>query len=189
MNAKTTEQKTAVFTPCAESAEATRAFPVLDEDTRELPLIADRFAGRYWDGRMEKETDETGEKPARKKTWRSALAFGAAAVAAMLLLVGSLTGQAELTAMNDELVAVSEAYLGAQSGGTHAPCGDRKSRESRRRGELRRGNARHGAAPGSISAIPAHPSFPTGPRCSTRAADRPLRYFWENLLDTVMACF
>ena len=30
MNAKTTEQKTAVFTPCAESAEATRAFPVLD---------------------------------------------------------------------------------------------------------------------------------------------------------------
>ena len=107
MNAKTTEQKTAVFTPCAESAEATRAFPVLDEDTRELPLIADRFAGRYWDGRMEKETDETGEKPARKKTWRSALAFGAAAVAAMLLLVGSLTGQAELTAMNDELVSVS----------------------------------------------------------------------------------
>lgn len=77
MNAKTTEQETAVFTPCAESAEATRAFPVLDEDTRELPLIADRFAGRYWDGRMEKETDETGEKPARKKTWRSALAFGA----------------------------------------------------------------------------------------------------------------
>ena len=66
MNAKTTEQKTAVFTPCAESAEATRAFPVLDEDTRELPLIADRFAGRYWDGRMEKETDETGKKPARK---------------------------------------------------------------------------------------------------------------------------
>ena len=64
MNAKTTEQKTAVFTPCAESAEATRAFPVLDEDTRELPLIADRFAGRYWDGRMEKETDE---KPARKR--------------------------------------------------------------------------------------------------------------------------
>ena len=102
MNAKTTEQKTAVFTPCAESMEATRAFPVLDEDTRELPLIADRFAGRYWDGRMEKETDETGGKPARKKTWRSALAFGAAAVAAMLLFVGSLTGQAELTAMNDE---------------------------------------------------------------------------------------
>ena len=80
MNAKTTEQKTAVFTPCAESAEATRAFPVLDEDTRELPLIADRFAGRYWDGRMEKETDETDKKPARKKTWRSALAFAAAAV-------------------------------------------------------------------------------------------------------------
>ena len=105
MNAKTTEQRTAVFTPCAESAEATRAFPVSDEDTKELPLIADRFAGRYWDG----HADEAPERnPARKQSFRSALAFGAAAVAAMLLLVGSLTGQAELTAMNDELVAVSE---------------------------------------------------------------------------------
>ena len=104
MNAKTTEQRTAVFTPCAESAEATRAFPVSDEDTKELPLIADRFAGRYWDG----HADEAPERnPARKQSFRSALAFGAAAVAAMLLLVGSLTGQAELTAMNDELVAVS----------------------------------------------------------------------------------
>ena len=149
MNAKTTEHKTAVFTPCAESAEATRAFPVLDEDTRELPLIADRFAGRYWDGRMEKETDETGEKPARKKTWRSALAFGAAAVAAMLLLVGSLTGQAELTAMNDELVSVSA-----------------------RISELKAEERTAWSCPGSISAIPAHLSFPTVPRCSTRAADR-----------------
>ena len=105
MKAKITEEKTAVFTPCAESAEATRAFPVSDEDTKELPLIAERFAGRYWDGHIE---DKPEEKPARKKSFRSTAAFGAAAVAAMLLLVGSLTGQAELTAMNDELVAVSE---------------------------------------------------------------------------------
>ena len=45
-----------------ESAEATRAFPVSDEDTKELPLIADRFAGRYWDG----HADEAPERhPAR----------------------------------------------------------------------------------------------------------------------------
>ena len=76
MNAKTTEQRTAVFTPCAESAEATRAFPVSDEDTKELPLIADRFAGRYWDS----HADEAPERnPARKQSFRSALAFGAAA--------------------------------------------------------------------------------------------------------------
>ena len=162
MNAKTTEQKTAVFTPCAESAEATRAFPVLDEDTRELPLIADRFAGRYWDGRREKETDETGEKPARKKTWRSALAFGAAAVAAMLLLVGSLTGQAELTAMNDELVAVSERIS------------ELKAEERTLLVETEKA----GASELSDRATVLHARRGQG-----------LRYFWENLLDTVMACF
>jgi len=188
VNAKTTEQKTAVFTPCAESAEATRTFPVLDEDTRELPLIADRFAGRYWDGRMEKETDETGEKPARKKTWRSALAFGAAAVAAMLLLVGSLTGQAELTAMNDELVSVS------------ARISELKAEERTLLVETEKAE--------SLAAVESYAVGTLGmelPRLDQRntgaseLSDRAtvlharrgqgLRYFWENLLDTVMACF
>ena len=170
MNAKTTEQKTAVFTPCAESTEATRAFPVLDEDTRELPLIADRFAGRYWDGRMENETEETGEKPARKKTWRSALAFGAAAVAAMLLLVGSLTGQAELTAMNDELVETEKAEsLAAVESYAVGTLGM----------ELPRLDQRNtGASELSDRATVLHARRGQG-----------LRYFWENLLDTVMACF
>lgn len=188
MNAKTTEQKTAVFTPCAESAEATRAFPVLDEDTRELPLIADRFAGRYWDGRMEKETNEPGGKPARKKTWRSALAFGAAAVAAMLLLVGSLTGQAELTAMNDELVSVS------------ARISELKAEERTLLVETEKAE--------SLAAVESYAVGTLGmelPRLDQRntgaseLSDRAtvlharrgqgLRYFWENLLDTVMACF
>ena len=188
MNAKTTEQKTAVFTPCAESAEATRAFPVLDEDTRELPLIADRFAGRYWDGRMEKETDETGEKPARKKTGRSALAFAAAAVAAMLLLVGSLTGQAELTAMNDELVAVS------------ARISELKAEERTLLVETEKAE--------SLAAVESYAVGTLGmelPRLDQRntgaseLSDRAtvlharrgqgLRYFWENLLDKLMACF
>ena len=182
MNAKTTEQKTAVFTPCAESAEATRAFPVLDENTRELPLIADRFAGRYWDGRMENETEETGEKPARKKTWRSALAFGAAAVAAMLLLVGSLTGQAELTAMNDELVAVS------------ARISELKAEEPEKAESLA---AVESYAVGTLGMeLPRLDQHNTGAsELSDRATvlharrGQALRYFWENLLDTVMACF
>ena len=188
VNAKTTEQKTAVFTPCAESAEATRAFPVLDEDTRELPLIADRFAGRYWDGRMEKETDETGEKPARKKTWRSALAFAAAAVAAMLLLVGSLTGQAELTAMNDELVAVSERIS------------ELKAEERTLLVETEKAEslaAVESYAVGTLGMeLPRLDQRNTGAsELSDRATvlharrGQALRYFWENLLDTVMACF
>ena len=188
VNAKTTEQRTAVFTPCAESAEATRAFPVSDEDTKELPLIADRFAGRYWDGRMETETDETGEKPARKKTWRSALAFGAAAVAAMLLLVGSLTGQAELTAMNDELVAVSEriSELKAEERTLLAETERAESLaavESYAVGTLgmqqpRPDQRNTGAAELSDRATVLHARRGQG-----------LRHFWENLLDTVVACF
>ena len=185
MKAKITEEKTAVFTPCAEGAEATRAFAVSDEDTKELPLIAERFAGRYWDGHIE---DKPEEKPARKKSFRSTAAFGAAAVAAMLLLVGSLTGQAGLTAMNDELVAVS------------ARISELKAEERTLLVETERAE--------SLSAVESYAVETLGmqpPRLDQRStgaselSDRAtvlharrgqgLRYFWENLLDTVMACF
>lgn len=185
MKAKITEEKTAVFTPCAESAEATRAFAVSDEDTKELPLIAERFAGRYWDGHIE---DKPEEKPARKKSFRSTAAFGAAAVAAMLLLVGSLTGQAKLTAMNDELVAVS------------ARISELKAEERTLLVETERAE--------SLSAVESYAVETLGmqpPRLDQRStgaselSDRAtvlherrgqgLRHFWEKLLDTVVACF
>ena len=185
MKAKITEEKTAVFTPCAESAEATRAFAVSDEDTKELPLIAERFAGRYWDGHIE---DKPEEKPARKKSFRSTAAFGAAAVAAMLLLVGSLTGQAGLTAMNDELVAVSERIS------------ELKAEERTLLVETERAE--------SLSAVESYAVETLGmqpPRLDQRStgaselSDRAtvlherrgqgLRHFWEKLLDTVVACF
>lgn len=185
MKAKITEEKTAVFTPCAESAEATRAFAVSDEDTKELPLIAERFAGRYWDGHIE---DKPEEKPARKKSFRSALAFCTAAVAAMLLLVGSLTGQAGLTAMNDELVAVS------------ARISELKAEERTLLVETERAE--------SLSAVESYAVETLGmqpPRLDQRStgaselSDRAtvlherrgqgLRHFWEKLLDTVVACF
>ena len=185
MKAKITEEKTAVFTPCAESAEATRAFAVSDEDTKELPLIAERFAGRYWDGHIE---DKAEEKPARKKSFRSTAAFGAAAVAAMLLLVGSLTGQAELTAMNDELVAVSERIS------------ELKAEERTLLVETERAE--------SLTAVESYAVGTLGmqsPRLDQRStgaselSDRAtvlherrgqgLRHFWEKLLDTVVACF
>lgn len=185
MKAKITEEKTAVFTPCAESVEATRAFAVSDEDTKELPLIAERFAGRYWDGHIE---DKPEEKPARKKSFRSTAAFGAAAVAAMLLLVGSLTGQAGLTAMNDELVAVS------------ARISELKAEERTLLVETERAE--------SLSAVESYAVETLGmqpPRLDQRStgaselSDRAtvlherrgqgLRHFWEKLLDTVVACF
>ena len=185
MKAKITEEKTAGFTPCAESAEATRAFAVSDEDTKELPLIAERFAGRYWDGHIE---DKPEEKPARKRSFRSTAAFGAAAVAAMLLLVGSLTGQAGLTAMNDELVAVS------------ARISELKAEERTLLVETERAE--------SLSAVESYAVETLGmqpPRLDQRStgaselSDRAtvlherrgqgLRHFWEKLLDTVVACF
>ena len=109
---------------------------------------------------MEKETDETGEKPARKKTWRSAR-FGAAAVAAMLLLVGSLTGQAELTAMNDELVAVSERISELKA--EDATARPKTSRGSRRRGTSPWGGPR-GEGPDRLNnGTPAHPASHRAP--------------------------
>ena len=185
MKAKITEEKTAVFTPCAESAEATRAFPVSDEDTKELPLIAERFAGRYWDGHIE---DKPEEKPARKKSFRSTAAFGAAAVAAMLLLVGSLTGQAELTAMNDELVAVSERI-------SELKAEERTLLVETERAESL--SAVESYAVGTLGMQP--PRLDQHNSGTAELSDRAtvlherrgqgLRHFWEKLLDTVVACF
>ena len=185
MKAKITEEKTAVFTPCAESAEATRAFAVSDEDTKELPLIAERFAGRYWDGHIE---DKPEEKPARKKSFRSTAAFGAAAVAAMLLLVGSLTGQAELTAMNDELVAVSERIS------------ELKAEERTLLVETERAESLTAVESYAVGTLGMQP--PRLDQRSTGASElsdratvlherrgQGLRHFWEKLLDTVVACF
>ena len=185
MKAKITEEKTAVFTPCAESAEATRAFAVSDEDTKELPLIAERFAGRYWDGHIE---DKAEEKPARKKSFRSTAAFGAAAVAAMLLLVGSLTGQAELTAMNDELVAVSERIS------------ELKAEERTLLVETERAESLTAVESYAVGTLGMQP--PRLDQRSTGASElsdratvlherrgQGLRHFWEKLLDTVVACF
>ena len=185
MKAKITEEKTAVFTPCAESAEATRAFAVSDEDTKELPLIAERFAGRYWDGHIE---DKPEEKPARKKSFRSTAAFGAAAVAAMLLLVGSLTGQAGLTAMNDELVAVSariselkaeERTLLVQTEKAESLAAVESYAVGTLGMELPRLDQRNtGASELSDRATVLHERRGQG-----------LHHFWEKLLDTVVACF
>ena len=185
MKAKITEEKTAVFTPCAESVEATRAFPVSDEDTKELPLIAERFAGRYWDGHIE---DKTEEKPSRKKSFRSALAFCTTAVAAMLLLVGSLTGQAKLTAMNDELVAVSERIS------------ELKAEERTLLVETERAESLTAVESYAVGTLGMQP--PRLDQRSTGASElsdratvlherrgQGLRHFWEKLLDTVVACF
>lgn len=184
MKENVNEQKTVVFAPCAECGETTRTFSVSDEDTKELPLIADRFAGRYWDGRVDREPEETPKRWNR----RSAAAFAAAGTAAVLLLVGSLTGQARLTAMNDELVAVT------------AQISELRMEERTLLVQTEEAE--------SLAALESYAVETLGmqqPRLDQRTngtaelSDRAtvlrvrsgggLRYFWEELLDTVMACF
>lgn len=100
------EQKTAVFSLGDLSRENAAAGRDMDDSTRELPLIAGRFAGRQWI--VEDLKREAEEKPARPEKSRAhRLLLAACAAAAMLLLVFSLMGQARLAALNDRAVALS----------------------------------------------------------------------------------
>lgn len=186
MNAGKTEQKTAVFTPVSDAEDKTRAFPVLDEDTRELPLIADRFAGRYWDGREAEQPPK--KKPARRKAYRTAFAFGFGTLAAVLLLVASLMGQAKLTAMNDELVTVSGRIAELQTE-QRALCVQTEAAESL--------SAIEGYA---VETLGMH--FPRLDQQNAGTAETPDRatvlhvrrgqgfaHAWEKFIDTLVACF
>ena len=100
-------EKTAVFTIGSIAAqEEPRSYDV-DEPTRELPLIAGRFAGREWTAEnlrtepVVKNTDGT----AAPRRWAAALILSGVTAAA--LLVGALMGQAELVNMNEEAGVVS----------------------------------------------------------------------------------
>lgn len=185
MTAQPTEQKTAVFTPCTDGAEATRAFPILDEDTKELPLIAERFAGRYWDGRTE---DAPAKKPERRRRRGFAFAAGFTAVAAMLLLVGSLIGQAKLTAMNDELVAVS------------AQIAELRSKERTLRVQTEESESLAAVERYAVDTLGMHaPRLDQRNAGTAEPADRAtvlnvrrgegLRHIWESFLDTLVECF
>ena len=98
MYADSMQDKTAVFSIGSLSREEEPRTYDLDEPTRELPLIAGRFAGREWapeDLRREfRETDTlSGRELRRRRT--ATLLIGA--VCAILLLVVSMLGQAQLT--------------------------------------------------------------------------------------------
>ncbi len=105
MTTNAMEQMTAVFAIGDLSRESVAAGHQMDDTTRELPLIAGRFAGRQWiaeDLRREAE-----EKPERQEKSRGRIVkLSLCTAAAVMLLVGSLFGQARLTQLNDSAVAV-----------------------------------------------------------------------------------
>lgn len=83
----------------------------MDDDTKELPLISGRFAGREWkveELRREEQERARRRVPLLQRPW---LRFGATALAgaalSFALLTASLTGQAELTGLNDQAVAAA----------------------------------------------------------------------------------
>ena len=99
------EQRTAVFSLGDLKPENSAAGRQMDDSTRELPLIAGRFAGRQWT--PEELRREAGEKPKQPRRTRRAVRLILGGMAAMALLIGSLMGEARLTALNDQTVTVT----------------------------------------------------------------------------------
>ena len=103
MTAETMNQKTAVFSFGSLSArEEPRSYDV-DQPTRKLPLIAGRFAGREWnEDELRREYEQKKEKPAGSRIW--VVVVSILALAAALLLIGSLMGRARMVEMNQQAV-------------------------------------------------------------------------------------
>ena len=109
MTADSMQEKTAVFTFGSLSAPEEQRSYDMDEPTRELPLIAGRFAGREWAAEdLRREFSENGGLTGRQLRRRRAVTLSVGALAAMLLLVMSLLGQARLVDLNEQTVAAAE---------------------------------------------------------------------------------
>lgn len=188
MTTNAMEQKTAVFAIGDLSRESVAAGHQMDDTTRELPLIAGRFAGRQWiaeDLRREEE-----ERPIRRERPRRRRRFAALAlcgVMAFLLLVGSLMVQSRLTAMNEEAAALSAEIQAlreerdtlwveyAETAETARPARP----ESVTLGmEIRDGQAAYVTAPVADKATV------LGVRRGQSAA-----YIWNSVIDTLGECF
>ena len=112
MNADSMQEKTAVFSFGNLSREEEPRSYDLDEPTRELPLIAGRFAGREWapeDLRREfrENSTQSGRELRRRRT--ATLLVGAAC--AVFLLVISMLGQAQLADGNYSAAPAEENVI------------------------------------------------------------------------------
>ncbi len=104
MRPEVLEQKTAVFSFGSLAVEEPRSYDV-DEPTRELPLIAGRFAGREWDVEALRQEEDRKKEARRTRQNRAWFVPALSAAAAVVLLVGSLTGQAALLDVSEKAAA------------------------------------------------------------------------------------
>ena len=107
-------EKTIVFHYGDLSKEAGSAGRQMDDETRELPLISGRFAGRHWEVeellREEEEKKTTERKhPVSRRRWLVPALAGAAL--SFALLTGSLLGQARLTQLTDQVLTAREEVI------------------------------------------------------------------------------
>ena len=178
-------EKTVVFAPGSLTRLAEPRSYNVDEPTRELPLIAGRFAGRHWiPEEVKRETQAKQEKKERPR--RGLTFFALCASLAFLLLIGSLMVQARLTAMNEEAAAVSAEI--------------RTLREENETLELERAEARSLTAPESASAAlaqrygTASTAFVDAPAADKAAVlgvrrGQGVSFWWNSFVDTLGECF
>ena len=105
-------EKTVVFAPRSLTRLAEPRSYNVDEPTRELPLIAGRFAGREW-AVEDLQREETRRLELKKTAPRSAFrprmaaAMALCVILALTLLVGSLLGRSRMVELNEEAVRVT----------------------------------------------------------------------------------
>jgi len=183
------EQKTAVFSPGDLSREQVSAGHQMDDATRELPLIAGRFAGRQWVAedlrREEKERPSRAERPRLRR--RSIAALSLCGVLVFLLLAGALMVRSRLTAMNDEAVALTAEI--------HAL---REERDSLRMEYAETAypssssrNAAVALGMGSSDGQAAYVAAPAADKATVLGVRRGqgATYFWNSIVDTLGECF
>ena len=112
MNADVIQEKTAVFSfGSLTRTEEPRLYD-LDEPTRELPLIAGRFAGREWSAEeLRRELREKNAPQGREMRRRRAVTLFTGALCAMLLLIVSMLGQACFSERSTEGVPAAENVI------------------------------------------------------------------------------
>ena len=92
-------EKTVVFNFGDLSADQGNAGLLMDDETRELPLISGRFVGRFWDAeellREEERKASERKRASARRRWFAPAALAGAALS-FALLTGSLLGQAQV---------------------------------------------------------------------------------------------
>lgn len=181
MRGKFAQEKTVEFHFGSLTDQEPRSYDA-DEPTRELPLIAGRFAGREWTAETAVSEEKGKTRPGPAHPVFLLILCAAAAVA---LLIASLLGQARLVGMNEEAVALSDRISAL-----------RQEQETLllRREETRPAAAWQRAVPDGESADDSGVPQPENPG-EDRATvlnirhGRELGHLWESLVDTLGASF